>query len=356
MPATQTDIATSLGISQYVVSNALRGVGRVAPATRERVRRAAREMGYLPNAAARATRGGRFGTVALLTSTDPMRSGLPHAMLRGIQDTLADADIDLVLNRAPDRELAEGTYIPRFLREHSCDGVLINYTDHLPPGFEESLSDQELPCLWLNTKRDADCVRPNDLHGGRSATEVLVRKGYRDIVYADYSHPAEPVEVHYSARDREAGYRQAMEAAGLSPRVIRPTGGPVGVTERTAFSRSWLERDGCPEAVVCYSPGTATPIAFAAAMLGFSVPDRLRVGSINEQAQILMDHDTTLAVVPNRATGRLVAERLLEKVDDPSRSFAPIAVPFESPLDYPHWPLSTLFTPDAEGQSSRRSP
>ena len=53
------DVAAAAGLSITTVSWALNGKGEVAPETRERVRRIARELGYQPNEAARALRTGR---------------------------------------------------------------------------------------------------------------------------------------------------------------------------------------------------------------------------------------------------------------------------------------------------------
>ena len=64
---TLEQIAQRAGVASRTVSDALKGQGRVAASTRENVLRIARELNYVPNAAARALATGRTGTIAVLS-------------------------------------------------------------------------------------------------------------------------------------------------------------------------------------------------------------------------------------------------------------------------------------------------
>src|SRR5713101_1154572 len=65
---TITDVARAAGVSMTTVSHALNGRGFVDPATRERVKEAARKLGYRPNLHAQKLRGGGAHTIVLLSS------------------------------------------------------------------------------------------------------------------------------------------------------------------------------------------------------------------------------------------------------------------------------------------------
>lgn len=67
-PATIADVAARAAVSRTTVSHALSGKGRVDPATRERVRAAAQELGYRPSLRAQRLRRGRSGAVAILSA------------------------------------------------------------------------------------------------------------------------------------------------------------------------------------------------------------------------------------------------------------------------------------------------
>jgi len=69
MAVTISDVARAAGVSTATVSNALNGTGRASEATRTRVREVAAGLGYRPNAAGRALRTGRTGTLGLAVTT-----------------------------------------------------------------------------------------------------------------------------------------------------------------------------------------------------------------------------------------------------------------------------------------------
>src|SRR5688572_11482874 len=97
---TLKDVALQAGVSQMTASVVLNGSKPgvpVADDTRQRVLRAAEELGYQTNGAAKAIATGKFGCVALLLSTQPHVSTLPQRVLEGIHDALAERDMHLSL-------------------------------------------------------------------------------------------------------------------------------------------------------------------------------------------------------------------------------------------------------------------
>ena len=72
--ATRADVARAAGVAPSTVSLVLNGRGRdvkIAPATIDRVKQAARELNYIPNAAARSLRRGKSHLIALLMAELP---------------------------------------------------------------------------------------------------------------------------------------------------------------------------------------------------------------------------------------------------------------------------------------------
>ena len=63
---TLADIAAATGYSVNTISHALKNKADIAPATRERIQQAAREMGYVRNEAARSLRSGRTKTLGVI--------------------------------------------------------------------------------------------------------------------------------------------------------------------------------------------------------------------------------------------------------------------------------------------------
>ena len=71
------DIAKACGVSVATVSKALNGHNDISQATKEKVREAARQIGYMPNSAARALKTNRTYNLGVLF-VDEAQSGLTH--------------------------------------------------------------------------------------------------------------------------------------------------------------------------------------------------------------------------------------------------------------------------------------
>lgn len=326
---TQAELANMVGVSQVTVHRALTGSGPVKEETRKKVLKLARDHGYRLNTSASALRKGRFGNVALLQSTEPGRSTFDG--LRGIQDVLDSENILLTAARLPDDQLTHEGFVPRILREWCADGLLINYTHHIPERMVQLIAEYEVPSVWINSKLPADCVHFDDEQGGRLATESLIERGHRHIAFIDLSHAEDELDgSHYSAHDRRAGYEKAMGEAGLTGDVVRGHT-RVPAASRAAFAREWLSRDSRPTAVLAYSDRSALPVLLAARELGIAVPSELSIMAFSHEP---VDRAGVLVSSVQAGHGQLgaeAAEMLLTKLDSPRSALSPTRVPFSAP-------------------------
>lgn len=329
MPVTLKQIAEQAEVSVMTVSNVLNNRGRnYGASTRDRVMSIANEMGYRPNVAARATRGGRHGSVALLVSSHPDQSALPTELLLHAQQCLAGHGQRLLITQLPDSQLTDPEIVSEMLPQLSADGLLVNYTYGAPRQMLELIKQFRIPAIWLNCKLDVDCVHPDDFNAGREATEYLIARGHSQIAYVDYSHGSEELaRVHHSAVDRSNGYLQAMADAGLVPRIIRDRV-KVPTADRLAFTRQWLERsEDRPTAVVMYSGLAET--AFAAATLGLELPRDLSIVVFGDRKTTVGFGWVDSMIIPQKKLAEAATATLLEKIASPEKLFDPRAIPFE---------------------------
>lgn len=329
MSVTVYQIARAAGLSQPTVSEILNGKGdRYRLATRERVLAVARELGYRRNAYARGMATGRFDAVALLVSTEIGRSGPYLRVLEGAHDALAERGMHVSLARLPDQALCDEGYVPNLLREWRVDGLLITYATQIPARMSELIAACGLPSVWLNSKRAVDCVHPDDVHGGRIATEHLLGLGHRRIAYVDFTRGERDREgAHYSEDDRLAGYQEAMRSAGLAPWIVRGER-RIPSAERLAAARALLMRTPRPTAVVTYgwAPGEAL---FAAALgAGLRVPQDLSLVAIENAIPNESAIAVTTALVPEHAMGRDAVPMLLARLADPCTPVPALALPY----------------------------
>ncbi len=323
------DIADRLGVARPTVSTVLSGASsntRVSQALRDRVRNVALEMGYRPNAAAKAIARGKFGGAGLITSVERMRSNLPPDLLWGITHALESMGMHLVLAALPDEQLTDGGNLPRMLSEWMIDGLLINYNKQIPPAMGAVIQRHAIPSVWLNVKQDWDSVYPDDQQASRLATRLLLDAGHRRIAYTGNLHPTGVGLLHYSEVDRHAGYEQAMNEAGLTPDVI----------ERDRFGRQpsagreyWLERlagADHPTAVVAYGRPTLDAVVLAAERLGMDIPGQLSLVTFGDWPQSLGRRIDTI-LIPQEAMGRAAVDMLFEKVRRPQAAIASVSLP-----------------------------
>src|SRR5688500_9037837 len=207
---TLADIAAHVGVDRSTVSRVLRdkaAQGGISAALAERIASKARELNYIPNTFARFVREGRFNCAALLMSTVEGRSYLPSRLLDGVHDGLAKFDMNLTVAKVPDEKLNSDDYVPNILRTLLADGLLINYTNHLPEHLVEIVNERKLPAVWINTQRDEAAVFPRNFEAAEALTRRLLQLGHRDIAYVDLCASRQDVPgAHFSARDRMAGY------------------------------------------------------------------------------------------------------------------------------------------------------
>jgi DNA-binding LacI/PurR family transcriptional regulator len=300
-----------VGVSEMAVSFALRGGGRLSQETRRRILQTAEELGYRPHAASRAMSTGRFNCIALILSERITYSDLPPQVLAGIDAALRPQNYHMSLSHFPDDTLTDPQFVPKLLREWFADGLLVNYHFNAPRAMNKLIQDSGIPTVWLNTRQDANSVRPDDVMAARMLTEHLIQLGHRRIAYVDYSHPEELDGEHYSARDRRDGYRAAMQAAGLECREVHR--GPQLIQDRVRFSIDWLSQAGRPTAVVGYSGEICLSVIAAAHRMGLDVPYDLSVAAIDARVSRLGPPITT-ALLPTKQLGYESARMLLSMI------------------------------------------
>jgi len=330
--ATLQQIADEVGIHRSAVSRVLTGKAREGGISENRakvVRQVARRLGYRPNALARGIATGRFGSVALLLSADAKgRSSLPPLLLRGIVDALEARGLHLTMAILPDARLTDDRFVPKLLREWTSDGLLINYNKHVPPRLAEIVEDYHFPSVWVNAKRDHDCVYPDDLGAGRQATERLLHAGHRRITYVSFSYV--PEDLHYSDVDRYEGYVQVMRQAGLTPCMIH-RGSPGAVEDSNcAWSRALslvLSGEERPTALIAYSPADMLPIYRAAERTGIEIPSELSLVAFGSEP-IGREELVATALIPDLEVGRRAVEMLSDRIGNHAKTFPPEAIPF----------------------------
>jgi LacI family transcriptional regulator len=201
------DVAARAGVSLGTVSNVLNHPDRVAPATRERVLQAIRELGFVRNEAARQLRAGRSRTIGLVV----LDVGNPFFtdLAAGVEATATKAGLSVVLCNSNDDDDRELHYLS-LLQEQRAFGILIT-----PVGGKTAAIDtvrrSGTPVVLVDrgSNRRQCSVSVNDHVGGELAVAHLISQGHKRIGFV--GGPLAITQVS----ERLAGARAAMHAAGM---------------------------------------------------------------------------------------------------------------------------------------------
>ena len=262
MAVTIVKIAEHLGLSPPTVSHILNKRGRFREETRQRVFQAARELGYVPNGAARSMRNQRSRQIGILIKNNPdqrFRNVVAFETILGINEALEQAGYIAVLVRVGDvRSNADS----RVFRERLLDGMIV--VSAVPPDIEQ-LVEQVMPqCVWVDTNlwRPQRVIRRDERLAGRLAATALADLGYKKLLW--YGLPnAHGANHHYSLVDRLAGVRQVVKKHKLDLSSV--------LTSRKAvYHKPELLTDYLrPEVgIIAYSTTYARWLAHYAASLG----------------------------------------------------------------------------------------
>lgn len=125
--ATLKTIADKTGVSVSTVSLCLRDGSQVKPATRELIKRTAKELGYVPNRAGVRLRTGRTNVIALILATDKNSVDYTRQLIHGIGTQISGTPyhLSVVPEISPEDPLAAVRYV---LDTHSADALILTYT------------------------------------------------------------------------------------------------------------------------------------------------------------------------------------------------------------------------------------
>ena len=327
--ATATDVAREANVTQVTVSRAFSGRGPVAEPTRRRIMEAAERLGYRPSQAARATRAGRTGLIGMIRGAHRACSVHVPEFDAGLDAALNERGLCLVRDTIPD---ADG--LPRIVRERVVDGLIVNYVFGTPPAVREMIDRCHIPAVWINRRRDANCVRPDDEAGAYRATQHLLAHGHARVAMIDQERSLEDLaflEPHYSVADRRAGYERAMRGAGLAPRYdllprLRPHEMLPGYL--AVACGTYLGQSNRPTAILCGN-GQGQTLVAAAWRLGLRVPDDLSVVTINNRARSDDGIAVDRVLVPFGRIGREAVAEVEAVIAQPGRARPPVVIPLD---------------------------
>ena len=311
-PPSMYDVARVAGVSQTTVSFVVNSVPNtnIPEETRERVWAAIEELGWRPNAMARGLSLQRSHTIGFVSDEIAIE---PHAgkIIQGAHDAAwAQNKMLLVINTDSNSDIERAAM--EMMLERQVEGLIYATMYHRPVKFLAAF--QQVPTVLLDCyveDRSLPSIVPDEVQGGRSATELLLQNGHRRIGFINY---VEPIPATLG---RLKGYKDALASYGISfdPSLVCSGEGNAEDGYRSAARLMQLPQR--PTALFCFKDEMALGVYDAVKELGLTIPDDVAIVGFDNLELIAAHLRPPLSTIelPHYAMGQWAVQYLLNHVD-----------------------------------------
>lgn len=313
---TLADVALLAGVSPKTASRALNSERYVRDETADRVRRAAEELGFIPNRLARGLKAGTAMSWVALVIAD-VGNPFWSAVARGVERALRPHGLVLItVSHEEDADLQ--VRLLRTLCEGHIDGIVI-----VPAHGTQDLATllRDLPVVALDRplpEHAADEVLFDDRSGALSAVAALTARGHRHIglILAESDL--------WTMQQRLSGYRDALQGAGISvdPALIKEN--CPDPASSAAAMRDLLRQRPAPTAVLAGNGVIARGVLRALRDTGSTA--EVVAFDWNEDADLYAQPPSSVVIDPEKA-GQTAADLLVDRIQGDRRAARQVVLP-----------------------------
>ncbi len=300
------DVAKKAGVGVGTVSRVLNTPHKVSDATRLKVEKAIKELGYYSNEIARTLKTRNTRNVALLLPSiwHPFFSGFAYY----IESYLDKYNYRLMLCNSdgkPDKEV----YYLDMLNEKKVSGIIaISYNqidDHI---------NSDLPIISFDRhfKNDVTCITSDNYDGGRQAAKTLNEAGCRKIAYVGTINNHIDTEVKYRKQGFES-YCKQQDYNYLTYTVEDP------INDYDQFLDTFFEQHKDSDGVFVENDNLAMKLIKKAEVLNIKIPEQLKViGYDGIGFNDFFEPELTTIVQPLEAMAKASVDKLIKIIEEGS--------------------------------------
>ncbi|QTN37241.1 LacI family DNA-binding transcriptional regulator [Cognatishimia activa] len=233
---TLRDVSEASGVSEMTVSRVLRNRGDVSAATRERVLKAAKELGYVPNKIAGALASQRVNLVAVII---PSLSNMVFPeVLSGISEVLETTDLQPVVGVTDYLPEKEEKVLYEMLSWRPS-GVIIAGLEHTDAA-KAMLRNAGIPVVEImdvDGKPVDAMVGISHRRAGREMAKAILKAGYTNIGFLGTKMP-----LDHRARKRFEGFTEALAKSGVEIMDQEFYSGGSALLKGREMTQAMLER------------------------------------------------------------------------------------------------------------------
>jgi LacI family gluconate utilization system Gnt-I transcriptional repressor len=272
---TIADVALKAGVGAITVSRALREPDRVSLELRRQIMAVVEELGYVPDRNARALASARADVVGVLVPS--LTNNVFAEVVRGIYDGLEQSHLQVQIGNTHYSESGEEDLLRIFLSQRPS-ALIVSGIDQNPAAraLLESASCPVVQIMEIGPDPVDMMIGFSHFEGGRAATRHLIDGGYRSVAFIG-------ARMDPRSRRRLAGYRAAMEAAGLfDERLVTTTTRPSSVSTGSELFREALAKAPALDAAFCNNDDMALGALFECHRQGREVPSDIGIAGFND--------------------------------------------------------------------------
>jgi LacI family transcriptional regulator len=279
--STIRDVAAAAGVSVKTVSRVLNDHPYVRADTRRRVDEAMRRLDFRPSIAARILSGAKSNQIALIY--DNHSPYYMHQVLTGCWERCHAEGVRLLAQPVVVTEQSVGDEVRDLIAETHIDGAILSspVTDCEP--VLRALESMNVPFVRISPGTNharSSSVYMDDVQAADDMTTHLVNLGHRRIGFIK-GHPN-----HMASEDRLAGYRRALDRAGIRPAAELVAEGAFDFDSGCVAADRFLSLRTRPTAIFASNDDMAAGVLAVAHDRGIDLPSALSVVGFD---------DTTLA-------------------------------------------------------------
>lgn len=316
--ATIADVARAAGVSRSTVSYALSGNRSISQTTRDRIHSAIRELGFTPNAGARALATSQTMVLGLFLQfhQDEFAPAMLEYVLP-ISDTARESGFDILMATEPDGAAA----LRRITGSGMVDGVVLLDVTHDDPRLAD-LRAADVPGAMVGLPGDPSGLDVFDLdfeEAARMLVDRLHGLGHRDLVLVTPPQHVYQRGGAYAWRFRDAAVERA-ERLGLT---ITAHYGESQQPAITASLNAVLDARPSATALIVHNDASIAALPTVLRERGIEVPRDLSVVSLYSEnfGRTFSLRYTAVETSPD-GLGRRAVQQLLRRIGEPDRAGA----------------------------------
>lgn len=315
---TLIDVAKVAGVSPMTVSRALHRPELVSETTREKVREAVRQTGYVPNMLAGGLASNKSRLVAIFLPT--IANSIFADTVQALMDRLTQAGYQTLLGLTGYSAQQEENLLEAVLGRRP-DGIVLTGTLHTESS-RLRLAQAGIPVVeaWDLSEDPLDMlVGFSHEKVGEATARHLVGKGYKNFSVVSISDPR--------GLRRCQSLIAELKRLGVGEVPMEVLAPPATLAVGREGLQRLLDQPGKPDIVVCSSDTVAQGVLAEAASRGLKVPTDLAVmgfGDLSSAAHVYPALSTVS--VDGKTIGLQVAQALLERFDNPASRQAPVRI------------------------------